>query len=72
MNRQLHIYFTSDVVKTKPNHDKHPDHFEEIEIEYYDFKTLLNLTLSGKIVGGQSVLGLLLLKEKIENGEIKI
>lgn len=68
LNRQIHIFFTNNVTKSKRNLDKGKKGFEEINIELVNFKKAINLALSNKIVAMGSSLAILLLKEKIDRG----
>ena len=72
LNRQIHIFFTSDVTKSKQNLDNGKNGFEDIKVELVDFERAVKLALENKIVAMGSSLAILLLKEKIERKEIVI
>lgn len=72
LNRQIHLFFTDNVAKSKQNLDKEGKGFEEIKVELVDFEKVIKLALKNKIVAMGSTLAILLLKEKIEQKEIKI
>lgn len=72
LNRQIHFFFTKDVVKFKQNLDKGKRGFEDIKVELVDFDKVVELALKNKVVAMGSSLAILLLKEKIDRGEIKL
>jgi len=72
LNRQIHPFFTKDVVKFKQNLDKGKRGFEDIKVEFVDFDKVVELALKNKVVAMGSSLAILLLKEKIDRGEIKL
>lgn len=72
LNRQIHIFFTSDLTKSKQNLDNEKNGFEDIKVELVDFDKAVSLALENKIVAMGSSLAILLLKNKIERKEIII
>lgn len=66
LNRQIHIFFTNNITKSKQNLDNGKRGFEEIKVEFIDFDEAIKLALENKIVAMGSSLAVLLLKEKIE------
>lgn len=71
LNRRIHIFFAPEVKKTKQNLDSGDEH-EDIDVELMDFDKVVKLALENKIDAMGSALAILLLKEKIESGEIII
>jgi len=71
LNRQIHMYFADNVVKSRKNPDKGSKGFEDLKILLVDFEKAVELARENKIVAMGCSLAILLLKEKIENGEIK-
>ncbi|MCK5475898.1 MAG: NUDIX domain-containing protein [Candidatus Pacebacteria bacterium] len=72
LNRQIHILFTNDLIKSRQNLDSGKRGFEDIKVELVDFEKAIKLALENKIVAMGSSLAILLLKEKIEKKEIII
>lgn len=70
LNRQIHIFFANDVIKFKQNLDNGEMGFEDIVVELIDIKKAINIAMKNKIKAMGSSLAILLLKEKIERGEI--
>ena len=71
LNRQIHIFFAKDVSKSKQKLDRGERGFEDIKVRLVDFRKALELALANKIVAMGSSLAILLLKEKVERGEIR-
>ena len=67
LNRQIHIFFAPNIEKTKQNTEDD----EYIDVELMEFNEVVKLALENKIDGMGSILEILLLKEKLERGEIK-
>jgi len=72
LNRQIHIYFSDNVLKSRKNPDKGSKGFEDLKILLVDWEEAVNLARENKIVAMGCSLAILLLKEKIETGEIII
>ncbi len=72
LNRQIHIFFTNNITKSKQNLDNGKNGFEDIKVELVDFEKAMKSALENKIVAMGSSLAILLLKEKIERKEIMI
>ena len=72
LNRQIHIFFTNDLIKSRQDLDSGKRGFEDIKVELVDFEKAIKLALENKIVAMGSSLAILLLKEKIEKKEIII
>ncbi len=72
LNRQIHIFFTSNITRSKQNLDNGKRGFEDIKVELIDFDEAVKLALENKIVAMGSSLAILLLKEKIERKKIII
>ena len=72
LNRQIHIFFTNSLIKSKQNLDNGKRGFEDIKVELVNFEEAVKLALENKIVAMGSSLAVLLLKEKIERKEIEI
>lgn len=70
LNRQIHIFFSVDVTKGTQKLDQGKKGFEDIKVELVDFNKAVDLALKNKIVAMGSSLAILLLKEKIEQGEL--
>jgi ADP-ribose pyrophosphatase len=66
LNRQIHIFFTNNLKKSKQNLDNEKRGFEDIKVELVDFDEAVKLALENKIVAMGSSLAILLLKEKIK------
>jgi len=71
LKRQIHIYFTDDVEPSEQNLDSGDRGFEEIEVELIDFDEAVKMVLDNKIIVAGTALAILLLKEKVDKGEIK-
>ncbi|MDD5627026.1 MAG: NUDIX hydrolase [Patescibacteria group bacterium] len=72
LNRKIHFFFAPQVQKTKQNLDQGEKGFEDIKVELVEFKDAVRMASDNTIVAMGSALAILLLKEKIENKEIKI
>jgi ADP-ribose pyrophosphatase len=70
LNRQIHIYFTPDV-EIKDFSKRGPED-EETFVELIDFDKAVDMAVNNTFVCTPSAFAVLLLKEKIERGEIKI
>jgi ADP-ribose pyrophosphatase len=72
LNRQIHIFFSVVMEKSKQSLDSGSKGWEEIKVELVDFDKAVNLACDGKIDAMGSSLAILLLKEKIKKGEIRV
>ncbi|MBI4129842.1 NUDIX hydrolase [Candidatus Roizmanbacteria bacterium] len=72
LNRKIHLYFSSDLTKTKQHLDRGTRGFEEIKIELVSYDKAIDLAVNNKIVALGSSLAVLLLKAKIDNKEISL
>lgn len=72
LNRQIHIFFTKNISKTKQHLDRGAKGYEDIGVELIKYQETIELASKNKIDSMGSSLAALLLKEKIENKEIKI
>lgn len=72
LNRQIYIFFSNNVIKSKQILDGGENGFEDITVKLVDFKEVVDLALENKIVAMGSSLAILLLKNKIERREIII
>jgi len=72
LNRQIHIFFAKNVFKSRQKLDQGENGFEDIKVKLIDFEKAIKLALENKIVAMGSSLAILLLKEKIERGKIKL
>lgn len=72
LNRQIHIFFCKNIVKSKQHLDRGRRGYEDIKVELIDFDKAIDLALKNKIVATCCTLAVLLLQEKIRRGEIKI
>lgn len=66
LNRQIHIFFSKNIVKTSQKLDNGAKGYEDIKVELIDFKKAVDLAVKNKVVAMGSSLAILLLKEKIE------
>jgi len=71
LNRRIHLFF-SDKVKKSKEIVSSDDIEEDISVELLDFDDVVRSALDNKIVAMGSSLAILLLKEKINRGKIKI
>ena len=69
LNRKIHIFFASKLIKTKQKLDQ-DEEYEDIKVKLVDFEKALELARENKIVAMGSSLAILMLKEKIEEGKI--
>jgi ADP-ribose pyrophosphatase len=72
LNKRMHIFFASKVVRVSKNIKSDDDVSEDIKVKLVDFKKAVNLALENKILAMGSSLAILLLKEKMKKGYIKI
>lgn len=72
LNRQIHIFFSNKIVKSKQNLDTKEKGCEDIKVELIDFEKAVDLAVNNKILSMGSSLALLLLKEKISRKEITL
>ena len=72
LNRQIHIFFSKDITKTKQNLDSKGTGYEDIKVQLIDFDEALQLALNNKIVAMGSTLAMILLNEKISQKEISL
>lgn len=72
LNRKIHIYFAPNVKKTTQRLDRGEEGYEDIKVELIEFEEAVNLSAENKIEAMGSSLAILILKEKVERGEIKI
>ncbi len=72
LNRQIHIFFSNNIIKSKQNLDNKKEGYEDIKVELIDFKKAVDLAIGNKILAMGSSLAILLLKEKILKKEIII
>jgi len=72
LNRQIHIFFSKDIIKTNQKLDSGEKGHEEIEVKLIDFNAALNLALNKKILAMGSALAMLLLNEKVSKKEISL
>lgn len=70
LNRQIHIFFSNDLKKSRQNLDQGEKGFEDMKVELVMFDKAVQLALDNKIVAMGCSLAILLLKEKIEDGTI--
>ena len=70
LNRQIHLFFSNDLKPSKQKLDTGEKGFEDMTVELVDFDRAVQLALENKIVAMGCSLAILLLKEKIERGEI--
>jgi ADP-ribose pyrophosphatase len=70
LNRQIHLFFTKDIVKSSQDLDRGERGFEDIQVELVDFERGVDLALRNKIPDLASSLAILLLREKIDRKEI--
>ncbi len=68
LNRQIHIFFAKGLTKTNQNLEEH----ENIKVRLVSFKKAVKMVLQNKIPDMGSALAILLLKEKVEQGKIKL
>lgn len=66
LNRQIHIFFSKDIAKSKQKLDE----YEDIKVESIDLEKAIDLAINNKILSMGSSLAILLLKEKISKKEI--
>jgi len=71
LNRQIHLFFSNNVKKSRKNVST-DDIEEDISVKLLEFDDVVKSALDNKIVAMGSSLAILLLKEKISCGEIKI
>ncbi|MBI4779299.1 NUDIX hydrolase [Candidatus Falkowbacteria bacterium] len=67
LNRKIHLFFASNVVKSKQNFAADDDVNEETEVVLVNFNQAVKLAVENKIVAMGSALAILLLKEKFKN-----
>lgn len=72
LNRQIHIFFTKNIRKSRQNPDRGKRGYEDIKVELIDLEDAVQLALENKIAAMGCSLAILLLNEKIKRGEIKI
>lgn len=72
LNRQIYLFFSKNIVKTKQNLDFADRGYEDIKVELVDFEKVVRLALENRIVAMGSSLAILLLREKIARKQIKI
>ncbi len=72
LNRQIHIFFAKSVFQSRQKLDRGESGFEDIQVQLIDFEKAIKLALENKIVAMGSSLAILLLKEKVERGKIKL
>lgn len=72
LNRQIHIFFSSNVQKSRQHLDRGEEGYEQIKVELVDFNRAVELSIDNKIPAMGCSLAILMLKEKIEKGEIDL
>ena len=72
LNRQIHIYFSPNVVKTHQHLDRGEEGYEDIEVVLIDFDEVVRMALADNIPAMGCSLAVLMLKEQIETGKIKL
>ncbi len=65
LNRQIHIFFSGEIRKTRQNLDSGEKGHENIKVMLVDVDKAMAMALQNKIVSMGSTLAMLLLKEKI-------
>jgi ADP-ribose pyrophosphatase len=70
LNRRIHLFFSSDILKSEQDLDTRERGFEDIDVELVDFHEAVRLAKENKIVAMGSSLAILLLKEKALAQEI--
>jgi len=71
LNRQIHIFFSSCIEKSKQMLDS-GDRYEDIEVELMKYEDVQELALNNKLDAMGSTLAMLLLHEKIRKNEITL
>ena len=72
LNRQIHIYFAPNVVKTTQHLDRGDEGYEDIKVYIVELEIAVEMAVKNEIVAMGSNLAILMLKEKIVRGEIQI
>jgi ADP-ribose pyrophosphatase len=72
LNRQIHLFFTKEIQKSRQDLDRGERGFEDIQVELIDFEKGVELAVNNKMPLAASTLAVLILKEKIGRKEISI
>ena len=72
LNRKIHLFFTKDIVKLKQKVDSGDYIPEDTEVMLIDYNQAVEMASKNKIVAMGSALAILLLKENVDNGKIKL
>lgn len=70
LNRRMHIYFSKEVYFNNGEHDSSDDVSEKTRVELIDFQEAVDLACDNKMLAASCSLAILLLKAKIEKGEV--
>jgi len=71
LNRKIHLFFSNQVTESKQMLDA-IERFQNTKVKLVDFDEAVKLALENRMAATASTLAILLLKEKIDRGEIVI